>query len=80
MENEDRSDKLETTGKLEDLSEASPGDASRNELEEELLLEKKEPLHYYDDHRAFIPTHTLPRTPPSQPVRVIPRTEVSLNL
>uniref|UniRef100_A0A0R3RPI0 WD_REPEATS_REGION domain-containing protein n=1 Tax=Elaeophora elaphi TaxID=1147741 RepID=A0A0R3RPI0_9BILA len=73
LENQDRSDKLKVADKL-DLSEASPGDPSRNELEEELLLEKKVPLHYYDDHSAFIPTHTLPRTPP-QPVRVISRTE-----
>ncbi|CAG9529878.1 unnamed protein product [Cercopithifilaria johnstoni] len=70
----DRSDKLKTAGKL-NLSEASPGDSKRNELKKELLLEKKEPLHYYDDRSAFVPTHTLPRTPPSRPVRVIPRTE-----
>ncbi|KAL3998414.1 con80 domain of Katanin family protein [Acanthocheilonema viteae] len=71
LENENQSDKLKAADKLEDLSDASPGDSSRNELEE-LLLEKKEPVHYYDDHTAFIPTHTLPRTPPSGSVRVIP--------
>uniref|UniRef100_A0AAF5Q0M1 Katanin_con80 domain-containing protein n=1 Tax=Wuchereria bancrofti TaxID=6293 RepID=A0AAF5Q0M1_WUCBA len=75
LENKDRSDKLKAASRLEGLLETGPSDLSRNELEEELLLEKKEPLHYYDDHSAFIPTHTLPRTPPSRPIRVIPRTE-----
>ncbi|KAK6106323.1 con80 domain of Katanin family protein [Brugia pahangi] len=74
IENKDRSDKLKAANRLEGLLEIGPADPSRNELED-LLLEKKEPLHYYNDHRAFIPTHTLPRTPPSRPIRVVPRTE-----
>ncbi|VDK62310.1 unnamed protein product [Onchocerca ochengi] len=75
LESEDRGDKLKAGDKVEDLSETSPGDPSGNELEDELLLEEERSLHSYDNHRAFIPTHTLPRTPPSKPVRIIPRTE-----
>ncbi|EJD74431.1 hypothetical protein LOAG_18252 [Loa loa] len=73
-ENEDRSGKLKAANKPKDLSKAKPGDPNRNELKEELVLEKKELVHYYNDNRAFIPTHTLSRTPPSRPVRVV-RTE-----
>uniref|UniRef100_A0A915PIB8 Katanin p80 subunit C-terminal domain-containing protein n=1 Tax=Setaria digitata TaxID=48799 RepID=A0A915PIB8_9BILA len=68
--------KSKTTKKLEDLSEGSPGDPSGNELEGDLLSEKEGGLfHYYDDRRAFIPTHTLPRTPPPEPVRMTSLTE-----
>ncbi|OZC12660.1 hypothetical protein X798_00291 [Onchocerca flexuosa] len=70
LENEDRGNKLKAGDKVEDLS-----DPSGNELEDELLLEEERSLHSYDNHRAFIPTHTLPRTPPSRPVKIIPRTE-----
>ncbi|VDK73788.1 unnamed protein product [Litomosoides sigmodontis] len=73
--NEDRSAKLKVADKLENLSKASLGDSNGSELEEELLLEKQKSVHYYNDQSAFIPTHTLPRTPPSGSMRVMPRTE-----
>ncbi|MCP9260149.1 Katanin p80 WD40-containing subunit B1 [Dirofilaria immitis] len=76
LENEDRRDKSKAVNKIENLSEIDLGYPIGNELEDELLIEKKERLfHSYDDYRAFIPTHTLPRTPPSRPVRIIQRTE-----
>lgn len=69
--------------KLEGLSEeVSPSDLSGNEAEGELGLETKNireeekeerppVVHYYGDHRAFIPSHTLPRTPPPRPMKTV---------
>ncbi|VDM95482.1 unnamed protein product [Thelazia callipaeda] len=43
-----------------------------NELEQSDQNEVQSLKDCYDDRRAFVPTHTLPRTPPGRSVKVLP--------